>query len=178
MPRPSLQDYPDDYRFRFCPMDGTPLESVEIYGLERQHCPQCDWVHFPLPKIAATTVIEYQGGIVLVQRDIEPDRGMWHLPIGHMEYGEDPAEAALREGCEETGLELADPRYLCYTYSPSYVDSRLFYLVFSFAARAVGGELVGSAEGRNVLVVPLEALRPLKWTSQQAAIEAYRATRS
>ncbi len=174
MSLPNIDDYPDRYRFVYCPRCATPLERVALFGMERQRCPTCAWVHFPLPNIAATVVIEYQGGIVLVQRDIEPDRGIWHLPIGHAEYGEDPAAAALREGYEETGLELADPHFLSYTHSPSYSDPRLFYIVFGFMARAVGGTLTGSAEGLNVRVVPLDELPPLKWTSQQAAIMAYR----
>jgi 8-oxo-dGTP diphosphatase len=167
-------EYPERYQFTYCPRCATPLLVVEIHDQPRQQCPLCHWIHYPLPNLAATVVIEYQGGIVLVQRDIEPDLGIWHLPIGHAEYGEDPADTALREGQEETGLILAEPRFLSYTHSPSYGDPKMFYLVLGFAAKAIGGELVGSEEGRNTRVVPLAELPPLKWTSQQQAIEAYR----
>jgi ADP-ribose pyrophosphatase YjhB (NUDIX family) len=129
-------------------------------------------VHFPLPNLAANVVVMHEGGVVLVQRDIEPDRGMWHLPIGHVEYGEDPAAAAIREGEEETGLRLADARFLTYTYGPSYGDPRMFYLVLSYVARSVGGELTGSDEGRATMVVPFAQLPPLRWTSQQDAVAA------
>lgn len=171
---PDIEAYPERYRFRFCPRCAAPLEAVELHGLRRQRCPACRWVHFPLPNLAATVVILHAGGVVLVKRDIEPDRGIWHLPIGHAEYGEDPQDAALREGEEETGLLLAEPRFLTYTHGPSYGDPRLFYLVLSFVARSVGGELTGSDEGRETQVVPLDRLPPLKWTSQQAAVEALR----
>jgi 8-oxo-dGTP diphosphatase len=171
---PTLADYPERYRFRYCPRCATELVVVKLFDMRRQRCPACGWVHYPLPNLAATVVIAHAGGIVLVQRDIDPDRGIWHLPIGHAEYGEAPVAAALREGQEETGLILAEPRYLSYTYGPSYGDPLLYYLVLGFAARAVGGTLTGSDEGRNVRVVPLEALPPLKWDSQQAAIDAYR----
>lgn len=171
---PPIDHYPERYQFTYCPRCATPLERTLIYELERQRCPSCRWVHFPLPNVAATVIIEHQGKIVLVQRDIEPDRGIWHLPIGHVEYGEDPTDAALREGHEETGLELADPRFLSFTHGPSYGDPKLFYIVFGYVARAVGGTLTGSAEGMNVRTVPLKELPPLKWISQQAAITAYR----
>lgn len=174
---PTIDDYPDRYQFRFCPRCATPLAVVELHGMDRQRCPACGWVHFPLPNMAATVVIAYQGGIVLVQRDIEPDRGIWHLPIGHVEYGEEPADAALREGEEETGLKLAEPRFLSYTHGPSYGDPRLFYVVLGFAARAVGGALTGSDEGRATWVCPLDQLPALKWTSQQEAVAAYRRQR-
>jgi 8-oxo-dGTP diphosphatase len=177
MTLPTIEDYPERYQIRFCPRCATPLEVAEVFHMRRQRCPSCGWVHFPLPNLAATVVIFHAGGVVLVQRDIEPDRGMWHLPIGHVEYGEDPAVAAIREGEEETGLRLADPRFLTYTHSPSYGDPRMFYLVLSYVARSVGGALTGSDEGRNTMVVPLDQLPPLKWTSQQAAVETLR-TRS
>ncbi|NJN17200.1 MAG: NUDIX hydrolase [Oscillochloris sp.] len=174
MALPTLTDYPERYDFHFCPRCGTPLATVLLHGMDRRRCPACRWVHFALPNVAATVVIPYQGGIVLVQRDIEPDLGIWHLPIGHAEYGEDPADTALREGEEETGLKLAQPRFLGYTHGPSYGDPRLFYLVFGFSAHVVGGALTGSDEGRNVRVAPLDQMEPLKWTSQQAAVEAFR----
>jgi ADP-ribose pyrophosphatase YjhB (NUDIX family) len=174
MSLPTIADYPERYQLRYCPRCATALETLVLHDLPRQRCPACGWIHYPLPNLAATVVIEHQGGIVLVQRDIDPDRGIWHLPIGHAEYGEDPADAAIREGQEETGLVLAEPRFLSYTHGPSYGDPRMFYLVLGFAARAVGGELTGSDEGRDTRVVPLDELPPLKWNSQQAAIAAYR----
>lgn len=178
MSLPTIAEYPERYQLRYCPRCAAPLETAVLHDLPRQRCPACGWVHYPLPNLAATVVIEHQGGIVLVQRDIEPDRGIWHLPIGHVEYGEDPADAAIREGQEETGLLLAEPRYLSYTHGRSYGDPRMFYLVLGFAARAVGGALTGSHEGLATMVVPLDELPPLKWASQQAAVAAYRRLRA
>jgi ADP-ribose pyrophosphatase YjhB (NUDIX family) len=178
MTLPGVADYPDRYQFRFCPICATELRLALLHDQQRRRCPACGWTHYPLPNLASTVVITYQDGIVLVQRDIEPDRGIWHLPIGHIEYGEEPAAAALREGREETGLELDDARFLCYTHSPSYADPRLWYLVFAFSARAVGGQLTGSSEGRNCRIVPLQQLPELKWTSQRAAITAFRRLQS
>lgn len=174
MPLPTIADLPERYQFRFCPRCGVGLAVVELHGMARQRCPACRWVHFPLPNLAATVVIRHEGGVVLVQRDIDPDRGIWHLPIGHVEYGEDPADAAIREGEEETGLRLANPRFLSYTHGPSYGDPLLYYLVLGFVAESVGGTLTGSDEGRATMVVPLDQLPSLKWTSQQAAVEAVR----
>ncbi len=172
---PTIDQYPTRYRFHYCPLDGTPLERKVIHGMERQYCPACGWIHYPNPNIAATVVIEYQGGIVLLKRNIEPDRGTWHLPIGHAEFGEDPADAALREVYEETGLILADLQFLAYEHSPSYGDARLFYLVFCFTGRAIGGTLVTDcAENSEAQVLPLDDIPPLKWSSQRTALAAYR----
>ena len=174
MSLPTIDAYPDTYQFRFCPLDGTPLEHMPRHGQERLGCPSCGWVFYPNPNIAATVVVEYQGGIVLLKRNIPPDRGIWHLPIGHAEFGEDPADTAIREVQEETGLDVTDLRFLEYEHSPGYGDPRMFYIVFCFAARAVSGTLGGDAtEVSAARVVPLEEVPELKWSSQRKALAAY-----
>lgn len=45
-------------------------------------------------------------GIVLIKRGRAPSKGMWGLPGGYIEYGEEPHLAAVREAKEETGLDI------------------------------------------------------------------------
>jgi ADP-ribose pyrophosphatase YjhB (NUDIX family) len=175
MSLPTIDEYPERYRYRFCPMDTTPLERVTVHGIERLRCPQCGWVLYVQNNMAATTLVEYQGGVVLARRSIPPDVGMWHLPIGHVEFGEAPEAAAAREAYEETGLEVADLRFLIYEHSPGYGDPLMWYVVFGFAARAVGGTLTTSDETSELQVLPLDEMPELKWTSQQKTVAAYRA---
>jgi 8-oxo-dGTP diphosphatase len=44
------------------------------------------------------------GRLLLVQRANDPGRGLWSLPGGRVEPGEDDAAALVREMAEETGL--------------------------------------------------------------------------
>jgi 8-oxo-dGTP diphosphatase len=44
------------------------------------------------------------GRLLLVRRANEPGRGLWSLPGGRVEEGEDDAAALVREMAEETGL--------------------------------------------------------------------------
>ena len=44
------------------------------------------------------------GRLLLVQRANEPGRGLWSVPGGRVEPGEDDAAALVREMHEETGL--------------------------------------------------------------------------
>ena len=44
------------------------------------------------------------GRLLLVRRANEPGRGLWSLPGGRVEPGEDDAAALVREMAEETGL--------------------------------------------------------------------------
>jgi 8-oxo-dGTP diphosphatase len=178
MALPTIDDYPARYRYRFCPLCAAPLERRHDGERERLACPRDGWTFYPLPNLAATVVIEHAGGIVLLRRAIEPDAGIWHLPIGHLEFGEAPADGALREASEETGLALDEPVFLDFEHSPSYGDPAMFYVVFCYRARVASGEPRTNYENSEIRIFPPDALPDLKWTSQRRAIAAWRAWRA
>jgi 8-oxo-dGTP pyrophosphatase MutT (NUDIX family) len=68
--------------------------------------------------------------------------GTWALPKGLVDRGESPAETALREGFEETGVrarldsKLGDVRYV-YTWQ----GERVFKVVSFYLAHATGGRI-------------------------------------
>ena len=175
---PSIDEYPASLRFRFCPLCATPLQRSLHGELTRLVCPNDGWVHYPAPNLAATVVVEHDGGVVLLRRAIEPDAGIWHLPIGHLEYGETPGQAASREVAEETGLRIGDPVLLDYENSASPGDPLLLYIVFCFSARAIGGSLGVDAENSSVAVVAPEQVPTLKWSAQRRALAAWMAGRA
>jgi ADP-ribose pyrophosphatase YjhB (NUDIX family) len=175
---PEIDDFPARMRFRFCPLCATPLERRVVAGRERLVCPADGWVHYPTPNLAATVVIEHAGGVVLLKRAIPPDAGIWHMPIGHLEFGEAPEAAARREAEEETGLALDELVFLDFEYSPAIGDARMFYLIFCYRARAIGGEPRADAESSAIGVFPPGALPELKWSSQRRALAAWRAWRA
>jgi len=84
----------------------------ELFGKIRPVCPQCEWIHFEDPKVAAAVLVEQEGRVLLVRRVNEPYRGLWTLPAGFVDAGEDPARAAERECLEETGLSIRVTRLL------------------------------------------------------------------
>jgi 8-oxo-dGTP diphosphatase len=91
---------------RYCPSCATPVVIREKFGQPRPVCPACGWIYLQDPKVAAATVILENGKILLVRRVNEPHRGQWTLPAGFINGGEDPAQAAIRETLEETGLTV------------------------------------------------------------------------
>ena len=175
---PEIDDYPPRLRFRFCPLCAAPLERRQVAGRARLVCPADGWTHYPTPNLAATVVVEHRGGVVLLRRAIPPDAGIWHLPIGHLEFGEAPAAAALREAQEETGLALGDLVFLDVEHSPAIDDPRMFYVIFCYRARAVGGELRADEESSAARVFPLGELPELRWSSQRRAVAAWQAWRA
>ena len=91
---------------KFCPRCGTPVINEYHYGKDRPFCPGCGWIFFADPKVAVAVLVERDGFLLLVKRANDPHRGLWTLPAGFVNAGEDPAQAAARECLEETGLEI------------------------------------------------------------------------
>lgn len=64
--------------------------------------------------------------VLLVKRSDHPFKGFWALPGGHVEHGQESAEqAAVRELCEETGLEWHGHLEQVRTYSDPSRDPRI-----------------------------------------------------
>src|SRR3954451_14749086 len=61
----------------------------------------------PVPCVGALT-FDPDGRLLLVQRANDPARGLWAIPGGRVEPGEDDAAALVREMQEGTGL-LVEP---------------------------------------------------------------------
>ena len=100
--------------------------------------------------------------------------GTWALPKGLVDPGEAPAETALREGFEETGVEgrlgakLGDVRYV-YTWD----GERVFKIVTFFLAHARRGRVGALPPGMEIEVAEARWL-PL---DQGATLLAYRGER-
>ena len=97
--------------FRHCPRCGFgPGVPVERQVLS---CPSCGFhLHFN-PAVAAGVIVSRgDGRVLLLERAREPAKGLFGIPGGFVDTGEDAEEAARRETLEETGLEVEDVRYL------------------------------------------------------------------
>jgi len=124
---------------KFCPRCGTPVVRQERFGRLRPICPQCEWIHFEDPKVAAAVLVERDGRVLLVRRVNEPYRGLWTLPAGFVDAGEDPARAAERECLEETGLSVRVKRVLDVIAGREHERGADFIIVYQ--ARVLGGTL-------------------------------------
>jgi ADP-ribose pyrophosphatase YjhB (NUDIX family) len=75
------------------------------------------------------------GRIVLIRRR---DNGLWGLPGGMVDWGEDIPTAVRRELVEETGLDLAQMRRLVGVYSAPDRDPRIHSICVVVEVSAVG----------------------------------------
>ena len=114
---------------RFCPQCATALDQRSFEGKLRPSCSNCGYVAFADPKVAATVLVERAGKVLLARRAIDPGRGLWCFPGGYVDFGEDPALAAMRECREETGLVIAEVALLDVTFNGRVI-------VITYLARA------------------------------------------
>lgn len=120
----------------FCQVCGYAMEDRQASGQMRRVCPNCGFVHFNDPKVAAVIFIEQDHRVLLVRRAFDPERGKWALPAGFIDDGEIPAEAAVREVREETGLEVEITRLVNVCAGS---DTGEASIVIIYAAQVTGG---------------------------------------
>jgi 8-oxo-dGTP diphosphatase len=95
----------DDWRY--CPRCAAALQQRERHGALRPTCPVCGFVFYAAMGVGVAAVIQDAGGrVLLVQRAAGYyGAGLWCIPCGYVEWGEDLRAAAAREVLEEAGVE-------------------------------------------------------------------------
>jgi ADP-ribose pyrophosphatase YjhB (NUDIX family) len=157
-----------ELEIQYCLRCGAHLETAERFGRPRRACPACGWIYFADPKVAAAALVETAQGVLLVRRANDPLRGLWTLPAGFVDAGEDPARAAERECLEETGLEvrvtgLIDA--LAGREHPRGADIILFY-----RAEVIGGSLLAADDVDGADFFQRGAFPPLAFSTTQTIL--------
>lgn len=120
--------------------DAAPLER-------NQHVD--DWLQsvgsgvpgYVTPKVAIGVIVgNPDGEILLVKR---PDSGIWLFPTGWADVGYSPAEVAVKEVSEETGIECEPQHLLSVVDGQRMGFSRFGMYMLLFYCTAVGGTLRG-----------------------------------
>jgi ADP-ribose pyrophosphatase YjhB (NUDIX family) len=125
-------------------------ELDELIAVEREtdHFVQ-EWLEnvgegvpgYVTPKVAVGAIVgNDHGELLLVQR---PDSGIWLYPTGWADVGYSPAEVAVKEVEEETGIECEPVRLLSVIDGQRMGFSRFGMYMLLFYCRATGGELRG-----------------------------------
>ena len=160
---------------KFCPRCGTAVTRQERFGKMHLVCPQCEWIYFEDPKVAAAVLVEQDGRVLLVRRNNEPFRGLWTLPAGFVDRGEDPARAAERECLEETCLSVHVKRVLDVIAGQEHERGADFVIVYE--AEVLGGALSPNDDADAAEWFEYSNLPPLAFEATRKAI-ARHTTRS
>jgi 8-oxo-dGTP pyrophosphatase MutT (NUDIX family) len=100
---------------------------------------------------AAVAIQDRQKGLLLCKH---ADRGIWVAPGGSIEPGEQPADAAVRETWEETGLTVEITGIMGVYGGPDLIveypnGDQVAYIGTIFRAHIVGGTMRPEREGRG-----------------------------
>ena len=126
---------------------------------------------------AGGVIVDAAGGIVLTARRSFAGELQWGLPKGLLEAGESPAQAAIREATEETGLEVEIVGHLStidYWYVDTGRSTRFHKFVHWFLMRATGGDPTAhDSETEEVASLPpTEAAARATFKSERGVITA------
>jgi ADP-ribose pyrophosphatase YjhB (NUDIX family) len=93
------------------------------------------------PKVAIGAIVgDDEGRILLVKR---PDSGIWLYPTGWADVGYSPAEVAVKEVAEETGIDCVPEHLIAVIDGQRMGFTRFGMYMLLFYCRAAGGSLEG-----------------------------------
>ena len=120
-------------------------------------------------RLAAYAWCEQDGAVLLTRISVNgPGGGLWTLPGGGLDFGEDPVDGVVREVAEETGLdavigELLGVRSAVLEPAETISGHRVQTVGLLYRGQITGGELRNEADGSSDLAawVPAAELEAL-----------------
>jgi ADP-ribose pyrophosphatase YjhB (NUDIX family) len=125
----------------------------------------------------AALVEDETGRILMIRRGPGATQpGLWAIPAGYVDYGEDVREAAAREMLEETGLEVAigEPVFV----ASNFHDPAKLTVGIWFQGTVTGGRLVAGDDADDAGYYPLDDMPPLAFDTDEALFARMRAERA
>lgn len=102
---------------KFCPECGRPTAKRFDGGSQRDTCPECGWVAYPIITAGIGAVVFRGERVLLVERGIPPV-GLWTFPSGYVEQAQDLLVSVVREVKEETNLDVIPRGIVCVRDTP------------------------------------------------------------
>ena len=156
----------------YCPRCGHALEERKAFGRVRHFCPACHRVVFREHKVAAGVIVEQEGKVLLVRRKMKPRQALWTFPGGFVDFDETPAEAAVRECLEETGLVVEITNLLDVVGGQEHEGGADIVIVYR--ARQIGGKLQADDDVDRATFFSPGELPPLAFRATREALETWR----
>lgn len=142
--------------WKACPRCGAGLEHEDA----SVSCPSCGLSVYANPAPTASALLaDGEGRVLLTRRAGEPGEGLWDLPGGFVDEGEDALATLHRELREELGVEI-EPGRLVGSLPDRYGEGGPWTLNFYWEARIVSGEPAPADDVADLHWFPREALPP------------------
>lgn len=82
-------------------------------------------IYSKVPRLTVEIIIRGEEGVFLTKRNIEPCKGMWHLPGGTVRFGEKLTKAVSRVAKRELNIKVNDTKLLGYIEYPTHYEQGL-----------------------------------------------------
>lgn len=125
----------------------------------------------PLPVVVVLLPID--AGLVVIRRNIEPQKGTLTLPGGYLDLGETWQEGARRELFEETGIAITAEALSLYDVQNGLDDT---LVIFGLAAQQPSGSLQPFSSKETQEVVLIEAPIELGFAMHTEVVRRFFAT--
>lgn len=113
------------------------------------------------------------GEVLMMRRRKEPNLGQWTAPGGKVELHESPAECALRELAEETGLIAAGRPELRLIVTETSPLPEWQWLMFIYLVRDVQGQMTADCVEGDLAWVPVDQVPALEIPQADAIFYPY-----
>jgi len=120
------------------------------------------------PVVGVGAVIIRDGKIVLIKRGNEPAKGKWTIPGGLVELAESPEQAVVREGKEETGLDVENPTLVDVVSNVDYDEQgkvKYHYVIIEYLVHVKAGKAEAASDAAELRWVPFTEVEKLDLTA-------------
>ncbi len=142
----------------YCSVCGSRFDSEHVLG----QCSECGKTSYQNPIPVVVVLLPIAAGLVVIRRNIEPQKGTLTLPGGYIDLGETWQEGGRRELLEETRIDITADEISLYDVQNGLDDT---LVVFGLAAKQSPGRLkpFSSKETQEIVLVeePIELGFPM-----------------
>lgn len=150
-----------------CSYCGTRFAASESWPRTCRNCGNTTYLN-PLPVVVV--LLPIADGLVVIRRNIEPQKGTLTLPGGYLDVGETWQEGARRELLEETGIDIAGSEIRLYDVQNGLDDT---LVIFGLAEKQPEGALKPFTSAETQEVILIEGPVELGFSMHTAVVAKY-----